>query len=136
VQITAYNAKFPASHCDCPRGVDGCEKVTAAPFLVASISFVALGFLAALAPAIIAMMLVTRWPASAEMLADVEGYDYHAIQFVREDGDAGRSTDKGGGYAAWHTAHACHTHTLTHMRLRSQHATLERCSHTGLRPAL
>ena len=28
VQLTTYNVKFPQATCACPRGIDGCKKVS------------------------------------------------------------------------------------------------------------
>ena len=68
------------------------------PFLAASIVLVAISVLAALIPAIISTMLVARWPESAEILSDVDGYDYHAVQFEDRQAFGCKLTEKDGRY--------------------------------------
>ena len=73
------------------------------PFLAASIVLVAISVLAALIPAIISTMLVARWPESAEILSDVDGYDYHAVQFEDRQALGCKLTEKDGRYPGRHT---------------------------------
>ena len=73
------------------------------PFLAASIVLVAISVLAALIPAIISTMLVAHWPESAEILSDVDGYDYHAVQFEDRQALRCKLTEKDGRYPGRHT---------------------------------